>query len=70
MAAHGLPTQPGTLAGAGWTAEGLMAHMYHDKKTVGGRLTLILLRGMGEAFIARDIDEGAILDSWRRALSA
>jgi 3-dehydroquinate synthetase len=35
--------------------------MRQDKKSVGGRLTLILMRGIGEAFIARDVDERRIL---------
>jgi 3-dehydroquinate synthase len=70
LASHNLPTQPRNMATSEQTPETLMAHMYHDKKTVSGRLTLILLRGLGEAFIAHDIDEGAILNSWRHALSS
>ena len=35
--------------------------MRQDKKSVGGKLTLILLRGIGEAFIARDVDERRII---------
>lgn len=44
----------------GWTAAGLIAHMGHDKKVAGGKLTFILARGIGRAFIARDVDEAAL----------
>lgn len=35
--------------------------MHHDKKTRAGKLAFILLRGIGKAFIARDIDENDVL---------
>jgi 3-dehydroquinate synthetase len=34
--------------------------MAHDKKARNGRLTLILSRGIGEAFIERDADIPAL----------
>ena len=34
----------------------VLASMSHDKKSINGRLTFILLRGIGRAFIAHDID--------------
>jgi 3-dehydroquinate synthase len=40
----------------GWTAGTLMAHMGRDKKVAGGRLTFILARGIGQAFIYHDVD--------------
>jgi len=36
--------------------------MGQDKKVRGGKLTLILARGIGEAFISRDVDPSAVLD--------
>jgi 3-dehydroquinate synthase len=30
--------------------------MHHDKKTSGGRLNFILARGIGRAYIAKDVD--------------
>ena len=30
--------------------------MAQDKKAEGGRLTLVLARRLGEAFVARDVD--------------
>jgi 3-dehydroquinate synthase len=43
-----------------WDADRLIAHMGHDKKTRGGKVTFILARGIGECFVARDADLGAV----------
>ena len=55
LAAAGLPTRiadiPGEVAGT----EALLDLMMQDKKVQGGRLTFILARGIGEAFVARDV---------------
>ncbi len=40
----------------------LLARMRLDKKNVSGRLRLILWRGIGRAFIAKDIAERSVLD--------
>ncbi|WP_164158049.1 3-dehydroquinate synthase [Sandarakinorhabdus rubra] len=34
----------------------LVEHMLHDKKMSGGRLPFILAHGIGQAFVARDVD--------------
>ncbi len=54
--AVGLPTGVSKVRGESWTAERMIEHMGRDKKTEGGRLTFILARGIGEAFISRDVD--------------
>jgi len=41
-------------------AEALMALMAQDKKVVGDRLRFILVRGIGKAFIAENIDTGLV----------
>jgi 3-dehydroquinate synthase len=55
LARSGLPT---TLAEAHVDASGaaLVAHMAHDKKMEGGRLPFLLARGIGQTFLARDVD--------------
>lgn len=59
VAASGLPTR---LASVGsFRAEEVLARMAEDKKAQGGRLTLVLARGIGEAFVARDVDAGRVL---------
>ena len=49
---------PGTKISA---AE-LMRHIAQDKKVKRGRLTFILTRGIGESFIANDVDPAAVRD--------
>ena len=43
---------PGDLAGA----DGLIDLMYQDKKVRQGRLTFIMARAIGQAFVTRDVD--------------
>lgn len=54
--AAGLPTR----LPPGLSAPALLARMAGDKKAEGGRLTLILARGIGHAFVARDVDADAV----------
>ncbi|HEX4616988.1 MAG TPA: hypothetical protein VH230_13850, partial [Stellaceae bacterium] len=57
----GLPTE---LAGLGLSGEGaasrLVAHMGRDKKVKDGRITLILPRRIGDAFVMRDASADAL----------
>jgi 3-dehydroquinate synthase len=61
LAEAGFATRIGALAGPRPTAGELLEHMRHDKKTSGGRLTFILARGVGRAFISRDVEEADLL---------
>ncbi len=54
--ALGLATRVADLGGGPYKPEELLAHMAHDKKARNGRLTLILARGIGQAYIQRDAD--------------
>jgi 3-dehydroquinate synthase len=40
----------------------LTAHMLHDKKMDAGTLPFVLLRGIGEAFLAKDVELGEVAD--------
>ena len=62
IAAAGLPTRLGDLAGGGFRADALVAHMAQDKKAEGGVLTFILARRIGEAFVAKGVDAAAARD--------
>ena len=42
------------------TAQEMLEKMRGDKKASGGKLTLVLLRGIGQAFVARDVEEGKL----------
>ncbi len=55
LAAAGLPV---TLRDVGIQASGaaLVAHMMHDKKREGGTLPFLLMRGVGQTFLAKDVD--------------
>jgi 3-dehydroquinate synthase len=51
----GLPTSIGDIPGERLAAPTLLEHIGQDKKVERGRLTFILTRGIGKAFIARDV---------------
>jgi len=55
----GLPTSPRDIAGIAWNLDELMGHMAHDKKVAEGRITFVLARGIGQSFIARDVEPEA-----------
>jgi 3-dehydroquinate synthase len=56
LAAVGLPTEAAEIAGGAPDVERMMELMAQDKKVKRGRLTFILARGIGESFIAPDIE--------------
>jgi 3-dehydroquinate synthase len=55
IGASGLPASLPPL-GLGCTGQALVAHMLHDKKMDAGKLPFLLLRGIGETFLAGDVD--------------
>ena len=59
VAAHfravGLPSEADTLPAIGWSASALIERMKHDKKMQDGRMTFVLTRGIGRAFLSRDV---------------
>lgn len=60
LAAVGLPSRPSAIPGGAPDADRLMDLMAQDKKVRRGRLTFILARGIGQAFIAPDVDAGDV----------
>ncbi|ANY20408.1 3-dehydroquinate synthase [Tsuneonella dongtanensis] len=69
MEAAGLPS---SLSRLGLDADGrrLADHMLHDKKMDAGRLPFILLRGIGDAFLARDVEISDVADFLDAELAA
>lgn len=65
----GLPTKlsqiPGELPGP----EHLLSLMMQDKKVSRGKLVFILAKGIGKAFIAKDVEEETVLELLREALA-
>jgi len=56
LRAVGLPTRIADIPGdAKPDAASLLKMMHQDKKVRDGRLTLILIRGIGQAFVSRDV---------------
>jgi 3-dehydroquinate synthase len=60
FAAVGLPTRLAQIPGPRPTPEEILVPMRHDKKAAGGRMTFILVRDIGRAFISRDVPEDAV----------
>jgi 3-dehydroquinate synthase len=58
LAALGMPVAPP----AGLDPRRLVELMAHDKKVQGGRIVFVLARGIGNAFVARDVPLDAVLD--------
>ncbi|MEE8272105.1 MAG: 3-dehydroquinate synthase family protein, partial [Alphaproteobacteria bacterium] len=56
LAHAGLPVGPDEIAGRSWDVDALMGHMARDKKVRDGRITFVLARGLGNAFVAGDVD--------------
>jgi 3-dehydroquinate synthase len=62
IAAAGLPVSLDAIPGHPFSASALVAHSANDKKAEGGRLTFILARGIGQAFVARDVEAALVHD--------
>ncbi|MEL6196404.1 MAG: 3-dehydroquinate synthase [Pseudomonadota bacterium] len=56
LSAMGLPTRLGDILGPLPDADGLIALMGQDKKVRQGRLTFILARAIGDAFVTQEAD--------------
>ena len=60
ITAAGLPTRLEQAPGAPFSAGALISHMAQDKKAEDGRLTFVLAKGIGEAFVAKGVDREAV----------
>ena len=60
LAAVGLPTHLRDVPALSTNADALMELIAQDKKVKRGKLTFILSRGIGQAFIANDVDPGQV----------
>ncbi|MFO1013700.1 MAG: 3-dehydroquinate synthase [Caulobacteraceae bacterium] len=56
----GMATRLSDLSAHPFNADALISHMAQDKKAEGGKLTFILARRIGEAFVAKDVDRDAL----------
>jgi 3-dehydroquinate synthase len=69
LAAAGLPTRLSDIPGALPNADRLMQLIAQDKKVKRGKLTFILVRGIGQAFVAPDIDPIEVSEFLREKLA-
>ena len=60
LKAMGLPSAISDIPGARPGAGELIRHMAHDKKVSDGKLTFILLKGLGQAFVTSDVPLEAV----------
>jgi 3-dehydroquinate synthase len=58
--AAGLPTTLTDVRPQPFAADALIAHCGQDKKAEDGKLTFVLARGIGDAFVAKDVDRAAL----------
>jgi len=56
----GLPSALADIKGAPLSADKLIAHMKQDKKVTGGELNLVLARGIGTAFVEKNVPAAKI----------
>jgi 3-dehydroquinate synthase len=73
LGAVGLPMRLRSIGGNNrrqWNAAKLIEHMRGDKKAQAGKLTFILARGIGKAFVTRDVDEAALRGLLDQAIAA
>jgi 3-dehydroquinate synthase len=73
LGAVGLPVRLRAIGGDNrrhWDAARLIEHMRGDKKAEAGRLTFILARGIGKAFVTRAVDEKALRGLLDAAIAA
>ncbi|MFP6746327.1 MAG: 3-dehydroquinate synthase [Alphaproteobacteria bacterium] len=68
LLAMGLPAGVEQIGLPGLTAEVMMQHMRQDKKVADGRLTFVLARGIGRAFIEKNVAEEAVMEMLASAL--
>ena len=70
LASAGLPTLFSHIPGSGRpSADELIRLMGQDKKVRAGRLTFILVRGIGEAFITRDVPMDRLMAFMQREVA-
>jgi 3-dehydroquinate synthase len=58
----GLPTEIGEIPGGQPTVPEILTLMAQDKKVASGRMTLVLAKDIGKAFLTRDISRDDLED--------
>ena len=66
LAAAGLPSKIADIPGKSPTTGQLLRLMAQDKKVKGGKFALVLVRGIGQAFVERDVQLDRLTDFLER----
>ncbi len=69
FASAGLPASVADLPELGASEDDLVEIMKQDKKASGGTLVFVLARGIGQAFVANDVDPAAVKSLLTHALN-
>jgi 3-dehydroquinate synthetase len=69
LEAVGLPVAISDIPGGKADAGELVRLMGQDKKVRDGQLTFILVRGIGEAFVTRDVEQAKVLAFLEREIA-
>jgi 3-dehydroquinate synthase len=70
LAAVGLPSKIADITGRAPSTGQLLRLMAQDKKVKGGKLALVLVRGIGQAFVERDVALDRLTDFLERECAA
>ena len=70
LAAAGLPTGIGRIGRRSWDAGALLDRMRQDKKVRDGTITFVLARGIGKAFLTREVQPAEVEALLERASAA
>ena len=70
LASVGLPTGLESLPEGARDPDTLLRHMAHDKKVQDGRITFVLQRGIGQAFLAREVEPAIVRELLTHAVAA
>jgi len=60
LASVGLPVDLSALPCQDWTSDLLIKHMMKDKKVKDGKVTFVLVRGIGQAYLSREVEDDAL----------
>ena len=70
MEGIGLPTDLGGVGARAWDVDALVAHMRLDKKVRDGKVTFVLTRGIGRAFVTSDVGLEMVAELLHEAVAA
>jgi len=66
----GLPVRASEIEGLSTSVDKLMEIMIHDKKVTGGKMVFVLVKGIGEAFVSKDVPEHLVRAVLKDSLGA